>query len=652
MSVYSLKRVLLYSLVALPLAGQSNPDVPAEYQAIYSNMTTQISTFQTVVNQGWNGVPYPVAWAPHLSSTESDQFTALLAPNYLTQTVLVELQELRAAGATAVTTHISFPILYQPFYTYSNNPSEYQQFVSFYQQVASAVHAAGMQLVVETTVAEALDGTTGGTSFEPYYESLDWNDYMNQRAQNAVNVAQLIQPDYLSLICEPDTEAANAYQPTENSPSGAMQLLQTELAALQQANVTNIPLGAGAGTWISQFTTYLQDFAATSVNYIDMHVYPVNNNDFMNVLTGASIIQQSGLAIGVSEAWANKEANSELGTLNINTIDSRDAFSFWAPIDTAFLQAMVDGAQYQQFLFFAPSYPAYFAAYLDYNTYGSETPAQILPAAFTASSNANKAGSFTSTGVAFSTMIAGVDAIPPSMPEAPVLSTSSSTGVTFTWAPSTDNIGVAGYNVYRNGGPASQVALPPFYDFDLTPGNTYTYNLSAFDAQGNVSLQSAPLTVTLIDLSPPSVPTNLSISGVTQNSISLTWAASTGGGGVGGYRLLKGNSPVTMQVVAGYVLTTSYLDSHVTPSTTYYYAVESYNLSGITSLPSAAVSAKALALPPPTNLMTTAVLNDSISLSWSPSGGSDPPGWIPHPEGELAHVAAGCCGKQSNYNLY
>jgi fibronectin type 3 domain-containing protein len=80
-----------------------------------------------------------------------------------------------------------------------------------------------------------------------------------------------------------------------------------------------------------------------------------------------------------------------------------------------------------------------------------------------------------------------------------------------------------------------------------------------------------------------------------------------------------------MQVVAGYVLTTSYVDSHVIPSNTYYYAVESYNLSGITSLPSDTISATTLALPPPTDLTATTVLSNSVSLSWSPSGGSDPP---------------------------
>jgi fibronectin type 3 domain-containing protein len=172
---------------------------------------------------------------------------------------------------------------------------------------------------------------------------------------------------------------------------------------------------------------------------------------------------------------------------------------------------------------------------------------------------------------------------------------------------------------------ASTVANPLFADTGLTPGSTYTYNTSGFDAQGNVSRQSAPLIITLIDLSPPTVPANLSTNNITQISVSLAWSASIGGGGVGGYRVLKGTSPGTLQIVASSVPGASYLDSRVTPSNTYYYAVESYNLSGISSLPSASIGAKTLALPPPTNLIATAVANRSVSLSWSPSGGSDPP---------------------------
>ncbi len=131
--------------------------------------------------------------------------------------------------------------------------------------------------------------------------------------------------------------------------------------------------------------------------------------------------------------------------------------------------------------------------------------------------------------------------------------------------------------------------------------------------------------ITLIDLSPPTVPTDLSAGSVTQNSVSLTWSPSTGGGGVGGYRLLKGTSPDAMEIIAGYVLETDYMDLNVIPANTYYYAVESYNLQGITSLPSGPITVATLALPPPSNLMTTAVTDASVSLIWSPSGGTDPP---------------------------
>jgi fibronectin type 3 domain-containing protein len=598
--------------------------VPTQYQALYSSMTTQISSFQTTLNQSWNGTRYAVAWAPHLSTAESDDYLALIAADYYDNTVATELLELQATGAKAVTVHINFPILYQPFYTYSGTPSNYQAFVSFYQQVVAGVHAAGMKLVVEATVSEPLAGTEGA-DFGPYYQTLDWNDYMDGRAQNAVNVAQLIQPDYLSLITEPDSEAANGSQPTENSPTGALQLLQTQLTAFQQANITNITLGAGAGTWIASFTTYIQNFAAMPLDYIDMHVYPVNNSYLTNVLTAASIIQQSGKRIAMSEAWPDKESNTELGTLDISTLDSRDVFSFWAPVDTAFLQAMVDCAQYEKFLFFSPSQPQYFAGYLSYDTYGADTPAVLLLDAFDGASSANRTGTFTSTGVAFSKMIVGTDTKPPVTPSAPTLVSSSSTGATITWIPTTDNIGVAGYNIYRNGAVVAQSAAPPFHDTDLTPGDTYIYGLSAFDAQGNVSPESETLTITLIDLTPPTVPMGLAVAGLTQTSVSLTWMASTGGGGVGGYRLLKGTSPSTMKIVDANVPGTSYVDSTVSPDTTYYYAVESYNLSGISSAPSTTISATTLALPPPTGLQATAVTASSVSLSWTASGGSDPP---------------------------
>jgi glucose/arabinose dehydrogenase/chitodextrinase len=78
----------------------------------------------------------------------------------------------------------------------------------------------------------------------------------------------------------------------------------------------------------------------------------------------------------------------------------------------------------------------------------------------------------------------------------------TATGVTrgeidVTWSASTDDLGVAGYRIFRNGtqvGTAS--TYTSFQDIGLNPGTSYTYTVRAFDAAGNTSGLSAPATGT------------------------------------------------------------------------------------------------------------------------------------------------------------
>lgn len=67
----------------------------------------------------------------------------------------------------------------------------------------------------------------------------------------AATVAQTMQPDYLVLAEEPDTEAAQAGQPNMNNPSDAAQMISGEIAAVQALNLPGIKLGAGIGSWLS-----------------------------------------------------------------------------------------------------------------------------------------------------------------------------------------------------------------------------------------------------------------------------------------------------------------------------------------------------------------------------------------------------------------
>jgi chitodextrinase len=584
-------RTLFLSLFSA--LGSPAQSVPTAYQEMYSTLTTQIESFESTVQAGWDHSSYPTLFTPQLQSASSDQYTQLLSSNYMTAIVLPQLQELQALGATGVTVHIDFPILYQPFF--ASEPSLYQQFVSFYQQLANAVHSRGLALVVESESGEPLPGNDA-TAYQAYFKSLNWTEYMNGRAQTALNIAQQIEPDYMTVVTEPDTEETVSGQENAGTPSGSLQLLQTILNTLQAGNVSNIQVGAGAGTWTTNYTQYLANFTSTSVNFVDMHIYPVNGNDFLEALSAADTIHAAGKQLTISECWDWKITNANLGTESYVNVAAANPFSFWSPVDTAFLQAIVDFSQYKQVVFISPFWTDYFFGYLDYNTYGSDTPAVILPDAIAAADSAVGVGAFTSTGLAWERMIlTAPDTTPPATPAAPVATAIGTTGLHVTWSATTDNVGVSAYQLYRNGALDATTTGFIWYESNLTPGETYVYTLTASDASGNVSAASAPLIVTTVNTTPPPAPTNLTVTGVTSRSVSLSWTASTDISGIGGYRVLQGASPTSMSIVANVTFPATTFSSNVAPNTTYYYEVEAFIPNGITSGPGNEVSATTLA---------------------------------------------------------
>jgi chitodextrinase len=77
-------------------------------------------------------------------------------------------------------------------------------------------------------------------------------------------------------------------------------------------------------------------------------------------------------------------------------------------------------------------------------------------------------------------------------------SADSSSAVTVTWSASNDNVGVAGYDVFRDGAKLQSVggSTTTFHDSGLAAATTYTYTVDAFDAAGNTSSPSAGASVT------------------------------------------------------------------------------------------------------------------------------------------------------------
>jgi hypothetical protein len=79
---------------------------------------------------------------------------------------------------------------------------------------------------------------------------------------------------------------------------------------------------------------------------------------------------------------------------------------------------------------------------------------------------------------------------PPTAPADLVAATASNRAIDLAWTESTDNIGVTGYEVFRDGAPVGTTTGTTFTDSGLSSSTTYTYQVTAFDAGGNVSAPS------------------------------------------------------------------------------------------------------------------------------------------------------------------
>jgi alpha-mannosidase len=95
------------------------------------------------------------------------------------------------------------------------------------------------------------------------------------------------------------------------------------------------------------------------------------------------------------------------------------------------------------------------------------------------------------------------DTTAPSVPANLTAAAVSSSQINLSWGAATDNVGVAGYRVSRNGSVIATTTATTFSDTGLAPQTTYTYSVAAFDAAANTSAGSAPASATTAAGAPP-----------------------------------------------------------------------------------------------------------------------------------------------------
>ena len=183
----------------------------------------------------------------------------------------------------------------------------------------------------------------------------------------------------------------------------------------------------------------------------------------------------------------------------------------------------------------------------------------------------------------------------------------NSTTINLSWTASTDDVGVVGYSVFRDGGSTAiaTVSATNYSDTGLGVGSTHSYTVKAIDAANNQSAASNTATASTqgTDTTPPTAPTGLTATGSSTTTIDLVWTASTDNFAVTGYKVFRDGGATEIATVS----TTSFSDTGLAINSTHSYQVVAFDGAGNQSANSNTASA------------TTQLAGALVSLALNPA---------------------------------
>ena len=170
--------------------------------------------------------------------------------------------------------------------------------------------------------------------------------------------------------------------------------------------------------------------------------------------------------------------------------------------------------------------------------------------------------------------------IPTNVSELTVASYTESS-VKLLYSEASDDNGVTGYRICRNGTVCGVTTELTFTDTGLKPNTAYIYTVFAIDAENNISESSPSVTVTTKeDKSRPEPVKSMSVSRRTGSSVTLTWKAAVDNVGIKEYELYRRSGNEEYELIAEHIKKTTYKDEGITAGIQYKYYLIAIDTSG------------------------------------------------------------------------
>ena len=393
--------------VAVPVLFSAR--LPLVFLGLHSELKRAVDQFHRSVSAGWNGTHGETIFGAELLTANSHRGEQLLNPNGKAG-VDLEMERLAGLGSRAVTIAVNFPILYPPFHQWRGKPGQYEQFLDFYRYVADSARRRNMRVIVESGILfPGPYSARSGFDVAAYYKTLGDTQFRDAKSAFVNVIVRELKPDFVNLGAEPDTETQISGKNITNTSEAFADLIggyvrgARQMGAISAAtkSAPKTMFGAGIGSWQRNGEEYIRALARTPLDYIDIHVYPVNGKSLENLTAFTDLAQSLGKQVAISEAWVLKEGGREYASINSvsdPSIFGRDGYSFWAPLDQEFLGALVKFAAWKHLLYLSPYWTTYFFAYVDFDSMRGMKPVEVLEKSQAAAVQSMIKGQYSTTG--------------------------------------------------------------------------------------------------------------------------------------------------------------------------------------------------------------------------------------------------------------